>query len=231
MTGQSTHRAGEANGARWPRCAASAAIFRAKKVLLVERGKGALKGLWSLPGGHIEPGERAAAAAAREVLEEAGIEAEVLGLLDIHEVVLRAAGDQVVAFLNVNSYLSFVTLMLVVFGAAFELPLLVVMANLAGVLPGSLLKKSQRIGVFLIFLFAAVATPSTDPFTMCAMALPMVVLFEGAVLFAVMHDKRKARRREAERATTHLDDDVASQVDAIPEPLEPGSVESWSDTT
>ena len=97
MTGQSTHRAGEANGARWPRCAASAAIFRAKKVLLVERGKGALKGLWSLPGGHIEPGERAAAAAAREVLEEAGIEAEVLGLLDIHEVVLRAAGDALLA--------------------------------------------------------------------------------------------------------------------------------------
>ena len=39
----------------WPRCAASAAIFRGSMVLLVQRGKGALKGLWSLPGGHIEP--------------------------------------------------------------------------------------------------------------------------------------------------------------------------------
>ena len=49
--------------------------------------------------------------------------------------------------------------MLVIFGAAFELPLLVVMANFAGVLPARLLKKSQRIAIFLIFLFAAVATP------------------------------------------------------------------------
>jgi len=56
---------------------------------LVARGHGALKGQWSLPGGHIEPGERAAAAAVREVREEAGIEAEIAGLLDIHEVVLR----------------------------------------------------------------------------------------------------------------------------------------------
>jgi 8-oxo-dGTP diphosphatase len=67
MTGKSTHQAFVANGAPWPRCAASAAIFRAGKVLLVERGSGALKGRWSLPGGHIEPGERAAGAAAREV--------------------------------------------------------------------------------------------------------------------------------------------------------------------
>jgi 8-oxo-dGTP diphosphatase len=97
MTGQSSHRAFEANGPPWPRCAASAAIFRGEKVLLVERGSGALKGLWSLPGGHIEPGERAAVAAAREVFEEGGIEAEVLGLLDIHEVVLRDAGDRLLA--------------------------------------------------------------------------------------------------------------------------------------
>jgi 8-oxo-dGTP diphosphatase len=97
VTGKSSHRAFEANGALWPRCAASAAIFRGETVLLVKRGSGALKGLWSLPGGHIEPAERAAAAAAREVLEEGGIEAEVLGLLDIHEVVLRDAGDRLLA--------------------------------------------------------------------------------------------------------------------------------------
>jgi 8-oxo-dGTP diphosphatase len=91
MCGASTHRPRAANGAPWPRCAASAAIFRGEKVLLVERGSGALKGLWSLPGGHIEPGERAVAAAAREVFEEACIRADVLGLLDIHEVLLRDA--------------------------------------------------------------------------------------------------------------------------------------------
>jgi sec-independent protein translocase protein TatC len=144
-------------------------------------------------------------------------------------ILLTQAGSGVQALLTVNDYLSFVTLMLVVFGAAFELPLLVVMANLAGVLSAKVLRKSQRIAIFLIFLFAAVATPSTDPFTMCAMALPMVLLFEGAVLFAAIHDRRKARRRAAEREVTHLDDDIPSAVEAVPRRL--GGEDDWGETT
>ncbi len=146
-------------------------------------------------------------------------------------ILLQTAGGGVQAFLTVDAYLSFVTLMLVIFGAAFELPLLIVMANLAGVLPAKLLVKSQRLGVFLIFLFAAVATPSTDPFTMCAMAFPMVLLFEAAVLFSVVHDRRKKRRIAAEATDLEqLDDDSPSTVDAIPQAL--GRAEdSWSDTT
>jgi sec-independent protein translocase protein TatC len=140
-------------------------------------------------------------------------------------ILLEQAGDGTQAQLTVSDYISFVTLMLVVFGAAFELPLLVVMANFAGALPASLLRRSRRIAIFLIFLFAAVATPSTDPFTMCAMALPMVVLFEIAIQIAIVHDRRKARRQAAERAEKHLEDDVASEVEAIPERL------NWSDST
>ena len=55
------------------------------------RAKGALKGLWSLPGGHIEPGETARAAAQREVLEETGVEVEIDALVDVHDVILRNA--------------------------------------------------------------------------------------------------------------------------------------------
>ncbi len=73
----------------WPRPAASAAIFRDGRVLIAERGKGAMAGVWSLPGGHIEPGERAMAAALREVKEETGVEAELLGLADVHDVLIR----------------------------------------------------------------------------------------------------------------------------------------------
>jgi sec-independent protein translocase protein TatC len=139
--------------------------------------------------------------------------------------VLEQAGSGAVAQLTVSDYISFVTLMLVVFGSAFELPLLIVMANFAGVLSSRVLKKTRRVTVFLIFLFAAVATPSTDPFTMCAMAIPMWLLFEVAVLVATVHDRRKARRLEAERADPHLDDAVASQIDPIPRRLD------WSDST
>ncbi len=145
-------------------------------------------------------------------------------------ILLTQAGTGVQALLTVDSYLSFVTLMLVIFGAAFELPLLVVMANLAGVVSARVLKKSQRIAIFLIFLFAAIATPSTDPFTMCAMALPMVLLFEAAVLFAVFHDRRKARRKAAERKVEPaLADDEPSRVEPVPSSY--GSDEVWSDTT
>jgi 8-oxo-dGTP diphosphatase len=74
-------------------------------VLLIERGKGELQGLWSLPGGHIEPGEPARAAALREVREETGVVAEIAGLVDIHEVMRRdAAGGLLAHYLLIVWY-------------------------------------------------------------------------------------------------------------------------------
>jgi sec-independent protein translocase protein TatC len=165
---------------------------------------------------------------ASTLLFAAGMTLAYLVLAKGLNILLTQAGNGVQALLTINQYLSFVTLMLVAFGAAFELPLLIIMANLAGALSARVLKKSQRIAIFLIFLFAAVATPSTDPFTMCAMAVPMVLLFEGAVLFAVFHDRRKARRLAEARAEEHLDDDTPSTVEAIPESL---PTDSWTDIT
>jgi sec-independent protein translocase protein TatC len=143
-------------------------------------------------------------------------------------ILIEQAGYGTQAQLTVGDYISFVTLMLIVFGAAFELPLIVVMANLAGVLPARVLKKSQRLGIFLIFAFAAIATPTTDPFTMCAMAAPMVLLFEGAVLFAVVRERRKARREAMAGPPDYSDDAVPSAIDPIPQPL---GGDSWTDTT
>src|SRR5262249_42962126 len=135
-------------------------------------------------------------------------------------VLVGFAGPGVTALFTVPAYLSFVTSMLLIFGVAFELPLLVVILNLAGVLSYRRLMKWQRIGIFLIFVFAAVATPSQDPFSMIFMAVPLCVLFEIAVLIARFHDKRKAAREAAE-SFADLPDDVASPLDLTPEPVQP----------
>ncbi|MBX9461305.1 MAG: NUDIX hydrolase [Brevundimonas sp.] len=66
--------------------------LRGDQVLLIRRGRPPKQGEWSLPGGRIEPGERAVDAALRELLEETGVEAEITGLLDVVDGVFPEAG-------------------------------------------------------------------------------------------------------------------------------------------
>ena len=75
----------------WPKAAASAAIFRDGKVLIGLRGKDPRRQVWSLPGGHIEPGETAKGAALRELHEETSVSAELHGLIDINDVIIRSS--------------------------------------------------------------------------------------------------------------------------------------------
>jgi sec-independent protein translocase protein TatC len=111
---------------------------------------------------------------------------------------------------GITDYLGYATAMLLIFGLTFELPLFVVILNVAGVLTHAKIKKTRRILIFGIFVFAAVATPSQDPITMLALALPTVVLFEIAEIIAWAHDKRKAARPQPYEG---LSDDEASPLD------------------
>ena len=81
----------------WPRAAASAAIFRGRTVLIAERGHGPRKGVWSLPGGKVEAGETAAAAARREIAEETGLAVDLRGLLDVHDIIMKDQGGRLTA--------------------------------------------------------------------------------------------------------------------------------------
>lgn len=87
-----------------PMLAVSTAVFRDGCVLLARRGRPPLAGIWSLPGGLVERGERLAEAAAREVMEETGIEAEIVGPAATVEVIRRDAAGRVVRHFVVMSY-------------------------------------------------------------------------------------------------------------------------------
>jgi sec-independent protein translocase protein TatC len=123
---------------------------------------------------------------------------------------LSFVAEDVSTLITVDNYIGYVLVMLLVFGLTFELPLFVVILNLAGVLTFERLKKSQRMAVFGVFVFAAVATPSGDPFTMMALALPTLLLFGLATLFAYFNDRRRARRPDPYAG---LSDDEAAPLD------------------
>jgi 8-oxo-dGTP diphosphatase len=75
---------------RRPVPAVGVICFRGDEVLLIRRGKPPRAGEWSLPGGRVEWGETLTAAAERELMEEAGVEAEILGLVDVVDGVFPA---------------------------------------------------------------------------------------------------------------------------------------------
>ncbi|MBA2561035.1 MAG: twin-arginine translocase subunit TatC [Propionibacteriales bacterium] len=112
-------------------------------------------------------------------------------------------------FIDVSTYLSFVLRVLLVFGVAFEIPLFVLLLNLAGVVSGKQLGHWRAWIIFATFVFAAVATPSTDPVTMLLLALPMVVLFLLSEVIARILDRRRGRLSE-EPNYDDLDDEEIS---------------------
>jgi sec-independent protein translocase protein TatC len=93
--------------------------------------------------------------------------------------------------IEVSRYLSFILRMLLVFGVAFEIPLFVVLLNLAGVITGRQLGRARGWIVLGTFVFAAVATPSTDPISMLFLAVPMTLLFLLSEGIARLIDRRR----------------------------------------
>ncbi len=116
--------------------------------------------------------------------------------------------DEVTNLVDLNGYLSFVIRILLVFGVAFEIPLFVIMLNLAGVVRGRHLARWRAWIVFGTFIFAAVATPSTDPITMLLLAIPMVLLFLISEAIAHIVDRRRGLNKDPDYA--EYDDDEAS---------------------
>ncbi|MGA5322960.1 twin-arginine translocase subunit TatC [Streptomyces seoulensis] len=130
-------------------------------------------------------------------------------------VLLGITPDGSANILPMDKVLDFIVRMILIFGGAFELPLLLVMLNFAGVVTGRRMAGWWRGVVMGVFVFGAVATPTTDPFGMIALAGPIVVLYFIAVGIALLNDRRRERADEA----AELDDDEASPLDHRPEPI------------
>jgi sec-independent protein translocase protein TatC len=123
----------------------------------------------------------------------------------------------VVALPSFDTYLSYFTGMVVGFGVVFELPLVIVMLNLAGILTHERFRKWRRYLIFGVFLLAGMVNPSPDPGTMLVLGGVAVALVEIAELFVYFNDKRRARRNPNPYAG--LADDELAPVDK-PEPID-----------
>lgn len=124
--------------------------------------------------------------------------------------------DNVENIVSVDRYLSFFLRTILVFGAGFLVPLLLVLLNFAGVLTGRRLLSWWRWIVILVAIFAAVATPTGDPINMTLLGAPILILICIAVGVCLLNDRRRARRRKAAGLDfDSLSDDEASPLDPI----------------
>ena len=133
---------------------------------------------------------------------------------------LQFNGPNVMTQLEITRYVDFVTGLMLLFGLAFEFPLVVVLFNLFGLASARRLLGWWRTAVFLFFAFAAIATPTADPFGMTFLGLSLSALYFGAVGFAFLNDRRRERRQRAEFGD--VADDETSSIEYDVEPIEEG---------
>ncbi len=126
------------------------------------------------------------------------------------EVLLDFTPDGADNLLPLDDFIDLLTRMVVVFGLAFELPLVLVLLNFGGVVTGRRMLGWWRGMIMGITVFGALATPSTDPVGMFAIAGPVTLLYFIAVGVSLINDRRKAKQR-ANDPDFGVDDDEASQ--------------------
>jgi sec-independent protein translocase protein TatC len=131
---------------------------------------------------------------------------------------LTVGGDGLVTLPDLQSYLGFVTLTLLAFGIAFLFPVVLVFLNLVGALSAEKMGGMWRGMVVGIAFMSAVLTPSTDPITFLAMAVPITVLYALCVGIAWVVDRGRRRTRD-QRGASDVPDDEASYVDPRPSRL------------
>src|ERR1700761_2366946 len=133
---------------------------------------------------------------------------------------ISMSGGGITPYFTADSYLGYWIAMILGFALCFEVPLFLVMLNLARIVTHERFRKWRRMILFLIFVFAGIASPSPDPITMLLLGGTVVVLVEVAEVVIYFNDKRYVRNHPELYAD--LADDQLAPVEA-PEPVDADS--------
>lgn len=106
-------------------------------------------------------------------------------------------GDNLEQFYTPGRYFRLITYMMLAFGIGFEFPILLVFLVMAELLQVSTLRKQRRMAIVIICLIVAVITPSADPYSMLALAVPMCLFYEVALRSGSVIEKRRAAAEAA----------------------------------
>ena len=101
-------------------------------------------------------------------------------------------GDDLFYQYSPQKYLTLIVYMMLAFGIGFEFPILLVFLQLVGVLTPTQLRQFRRFGIVIIFVIAAVITPSADPISLFALSIPMVLFYEISILIGRVIVGRRA---------------------------------------
>lgn len=118
-------------------------------------------------------------------------------------------------FIQATTYLPFVIRLLLAFGIALILPVVMVGLNLMGILTSKQILKHWRITVFLIAVVAAMGAPGSDVMTMFYLGAPLVVLFGIALLLCMIVDRRRAKKKKKQEEDLEANIDQASPLDDV----------------
>ncbi|MBG6218267.1 sec-independent protein translocase protein TatC [Arthrobacter sp. CAN_A6] len=117
--------------------------------------------------------------------------------------------------ITVSVFITFVLRLMLAFGIAFLLPVVLFGLNMVGLVSGRQILKAWRITVFLVCLFAAMAAPGADAMSMFYLAVPMLLLFFVAIGLCLLNDKRRARRTAIREADVAANADQASSLEGL----------------
>jgi sec-independent protein translocase protein TatC len=108
-----------------------------------------------------------------------------------------------------SDYFTFVALFVLAFGAVFEMPVVLVLLAKVGVIDDRFLRKYRRYAILICAIVAAVITPSQDAFSMLAMFIPLVILYEISIPLARLVQPKKVKAAPAEEDADDDPDDLS----------------------